>query len=160
MKGLACVFGTLSAVTLALSTYTAIAQDSAANWPTKPITLVAPFGPGGSADQLGRMLAEKLTEKYGQRVVVENRPGNSGVTGSELVARADPDGHTLVVSSVASHVIAPAVNSNVPYDPVEDFTHIAFLGGPPTVLSVNAGFEAETLDELIATAKTADPKLR
>lgn len=145
------------ALAVALSAAPAAAQES---WPTEQITIIAPFAPGGSADQLGRLVAEGLSAKYGQRVIVENRPGNAGVTGSQLVARADPDGYTLVISGIASHVIAPAVGSAVPYDPLADFTHIAFVGGPPTVLAVANATGITTFEEFVASAKAAQPVLR
>ncbi len=149
----------IAAVMLSATALPALAQDGG-SWPADQITIIVPFGAGGSSDQLGRILAEGLSEKYGQRVVVENRPGNAGITGSQLVARAEPDGYTLVVSGIASHVIAPVVNSSVPYDPIEDFTHIAFLGGPPTVLAVANNSGIDDFADLVETAKTAEPRLR
>ena len=116
---------------LAVAVPAAIAQT----WPDRPVRIVAPFAPGGSADTLGRLVAQKLAESFKQSFVVENRPGAGGVIGSEFVAKSPPDGYTLVVSGVASHVIAPAI-AKVPFDPVRDFTHIALFGGPPIVLAV------------------------
>ena len=98
----------------------------AADWPSKPIRIIVPYVPGGSADMLGRVLAQKLPDTLKQSVVVENRPGFTGVIGSELVAKSTPDGYTLVISGVGSHVDAPSM-TRVPYDPVNDFTHIALL---------------------------------
>jgi tripartite-type tricarboxylate transporter receptor subunit TctC len=122
-------------------------------WPSKPVRIVAPFAPGGSADTLGRIVAQKLTESLKENFVVENRPGAGGVIGSELVARAAPDGYTLLVSGVASHAVAPALPRGTPYDPVKDFTHIALFGGPPAVLVVNPGLPAKDLKEFIALLK-------
>jgi tripartite-type tricarboxylate transporter receptor subunit TctC len=119
-------------------------------WPTKPVRIIAPFAPGGSADTLGRIVAQKLSESLRQSFIVENRPGAGGAVGSELVARAAPDGHTLVVSGVASHAIAPSLPRGTPYDPLKDFTHIALFGGPPAVLVVNPAVPANNLQELIA----------
>jgi tripartite-type tricarboxylate transporter receptor subunit TctC len=127
----------------------ALAQD----WPARPVRIVAPFAPGGSADTLGRLVAEKLTVRLGQNFVVENRPGAGGVIGSEAVAKAAPDGYTLVVSGIASHVIAPAMNP-APFDPLKSFTHIALFGGPPVVLVVNPALEARNVDEFIGLSKT------
>ena len=122
-------------------------------WPTKPVRIVAPFAPGGSADTLGRIVAQKLTESLKENFVVENRPGAGGVIGSEVVAKAAPDGYTLLVSGVASHAVAPALPRGTPYDPVKDFTHIALFGGPPAVLVVNPGLPAKDLKEFIALLK-------
>jgi tripartite-type tricarboxylate transporter receptor subunit TctC len=124
---------------------------------SRPVRLVVPFAAGGTADTLGRLVSSKLTESLGQNFVVENRPGAGGALGSELVAKAAPDGYTLLVSGVASHVLAPALPRGVPYDPLKDFTHIALLGGPPSVLVVNSNVSAKTLGELIALLK-ANPK--
>ena len=122
-------------------------------WPTKPVRIIAPFAPGGSADTLGRIVAQKLGESFKQSFIVENRPGAGGAVGSELVARAAPDGYTLVVSGVASHAIAPSLPRGTPYDPLKDFTHIALFGGPPAVLVVNPSVPANTLQELVALLK-------
>lgn len=151
---------TVTTILAAAVLSTAASAQDAADWPSEQITIVAPFAAGGSADQLGRLLAEGLSEKYDQRVIVENRPGNAGVTGSQLVAGAEPDGYTLVVSGIASHVIAPAVNEAVPYDPMADFTHIAFLGGPPTVVAVANNTDIADFAGFLETAKAADPALR
>src|SRR5947209_2691118 len=123
----------LSALALALfaiASHGAVADD----WPSRPVKIVAPFAPGGTADTLGRVIGEQLSEKYGQQFVVENRGGAGGLIGSAAVAHAEPDGYTFVISGIASHVIAPAGNSNAGFDPVRDFTHVAYLGGPPIVI--------------------------
>src|ERR1041384_7122865 len=99
----------------------------AQSWPDRPVHIIAPFAPGGSADTLGRIVAQKLTASLKESFIVENRPGAGGALGSELVAKAAPDGYTLVVSGIASHVLAPAIQGT-PYDPVRDFTHIALFG--------------------------------
>jgi len=127
----------------------ALAQD----WPARPVKIVAPFAPGGSADTLGRLVAEKLSVRLNQNFVVENRPGAGGLIGSEVVAKAPPDGYTLVVSGIASHVIAPAM-SPAPFDPLKSFSHIALFGGPPVVLVVHPGLEARNLDEFIGLSKS------
>lgn len=134
---------------------TAQAQD----WPTKPVHVIVPYAPGGSSDTLGRLVAEGLSEKLGQQFVVENRPGGGGTVGSDQVADAEPDGYTLVVSGVGSHVVAPAINPNVGYDPMADFTHVAILGGPPTVLIAHPSLEVNTVEELVAKAKAGDTRI-
>lgn len=128
----------------------ALAQDA---WPARPIRVIAPFAPGGSADTLGRLVAQELSQTLGQAVVVENRPGAGGVLGSQVVARAAPDGYTFVISGIASHVVAPAVNASTGFDPLRDFTHVAFLGGPPTVFIISNNVPATTLAEFVALAR-------
>jgi tripartite-type tricarboxylate transporter receptor subunit TctC len=122
-------------------------------WPSKPVRIVVPFAPGGTADTLGRLTAQKLSESFKNSFVVENRAGAGGVIGSELVAKAPADGYTLVVSGVASHAIAPALSRNFPYDTMRDFTHIALFGGPPGVLVVHPSLPAKDLREFIALVK-------
>src|SRR5215470_3603215 len=131
----------------------------AQGWPAKPVRLVVPFAPGGTADTLGRLVASKLGDTFKESFVVENRGGAGGVVGSELVAKAAPDGYTLVVSSVASHCIAPAMSKNFPFDPLRDFTHIALFGGPPGVLVINPSLPAKDLKQFIAYAKAEHGKL-
>src|SRR5215470_5381284 len=134
------------------------AAPMAQSWPEKPVKIVAPFAPGGSADTLGRLVAQKLSEDLKQSFIVENRPGAGGVIGSELVAKAPPDGYTLVVSGVASHVVAPAM-SKVPFDPLRDFTHIALFGGPPIVFVVSPELGARDLKSFIALARAEPGKI-
>ena len=122
-------------------------------WPEKPVRIIVPFAPGGSADTLGRLVAQKLSEHLKAGFVIENRAGAGGALGSELAAKAAPDGYTLVVSGIASHVIAPLLPQGTPYDPVRDFTHVALFGGPPAVLAVNPSMEAKDLREFVALAK-------
>jgi tripartite-type tricarboxylate transporter receptor subunit TctC len=121
--------------------------------PARPVRIVAPFAPGGTADTLARIAADKLTVRLGQNVVVENRPGAGGTIGSEFVAKSAADGYTLVVSGVASHVIAPAM-SPAPFDPLRSFTHVALFGGPPTVLVVYPGLEARDLKSFVELSKS------
>jgi tripartite-type tricarboxylate transporter receptor subunit TctC len=128
-------------------------------WPAKTVRIVVPFAPGGTADTLGRLVAQKLGDTFKESFVVENRGGAGGVVGSEIVARAAPDGYTLVVSGVASHCIAPALSKNFPFDPLKDFTHIALFGGPPGVLVVNPSVPAKNLREFIAYAKKEGGRL-
>ena len=126
----------------------------AQSWPSRPIRLIVPFGPGGSADTLGRQVSQKLAEQLKASFVVDNRPGAGGMIGSELAARAAPDGYTLLVSGIASHVLAPALpNFDNKYDPLRDFTHIALFGGPPAVFAVNPSVEAGTLADFVKLLK-------
>ena len=119
----------------AWAAHPALAQ--AQDWPQRPIKLIVPYAPGGSSDTLGRTIAKHLSEAFKQTVVVENKAGAGGVIGSQMVSKAAPDGYTLVVSGIGSHVIAPVDSPNA-FDPMKDFTHIAMLAGPPLALVVNA----------------------
>jgi len=130
---------------------------AAAEWPARSVKIICPFPPAGTSDLLGRVVAQKLSEALGEGFVVENRPGAGGVLGAELVARAAPDGYTLLVSGIATHVLAPALARGTPYDPLRDFTHIALFGGPPAVLVVNPSVTAKSLKEFVDLLKM-DPK--
>ena len=123
-------------------------------WPSRPVRVVVPFSAGGSADILGRIAAQQLTEALGQQFVADNRPGAGGLIGVDIAAHAPPDGYTLAVSGIASLVVGPVLNPNAPYDPIKDLTHIALLGGPPTVLVVNPKVPVKTVAEFIAFAKS------
>ena len=124
----------------------------AQSWPTRPVKIVVPFSAAGTADLLTRIVADKLSTALGQSFVVENRPGAGGVIGQESVTRAAPDGYTLVISSLGSDVITPAFTP-LPFDPFKDFTHIAYLGGQPTVMFVHKDLPQKTLAEFVAYAK-------
>ena len=125
---------------------------TAADWPAKPVRVVIPYAPGGSSDLLGRLLAQKLADTFKQNFISDNRPGATGAIGSELVSKANPDGYTLLISGVGSHVYAPAM-TQLAYDGLTGFTHIALLGGPPGVLLVNSSSSVRDLAGLIAQAK-------
>jgi tripartite-type tricarboxylate transporter receptor subunit TctC len=124
------------------------------DWPSKPVRIVVAFGAGGSADILGRLLAAELSVAFKQQFYVENRPGNSGSIGSTMVARAEPDGYTLLVGGSGPHITGPVINPNIGYDPVRDFTHIAMIAGDTYALAANAALGVRTLDELLALART------
>ncbi len=122
-------------------------------WPQKPVRVIVPYAPGGGSDTLGRIVARHLSTSLKQTFVVENRPGVAGVIGSQMVAKAEPDGYTLVVSGIGSHVVAPLMDKRA-FDPIKDFSHIAFLGGPPTVLVVGPNQPYQDLKSFIAYAKS------
>ena len=126
---------------------------TAADWPTKPIRLVVPFGPAGVADLLGRIVAEHLQAEFKQTVVVENRGGASGVPAAAQVARAEPDGYTLLLSGLATNVIAAAVSPNPGFDTLRDFTHIAYLGGPPVGWIVAPSTEIHSVNDVLRLAR-------
>jgi tripartite-type tricarboxylate transporter receptor subunit TctC len=125
----------------------------AQSWPVKPVRVIVPFVPGGTADTLGRLTAARLSESLGQTFVVDNRAGAGGVIGAELLARSAPDGYTLGVSGFGPHVVATALMKKPVYDPVRDFTHIALFGGSPSVLAIHPSVPAKDLKSLIALAK-------
>jgi tripartite-type tricarboxylate transporter receptor subunit TctC len=123
-------------------------------WPSRPVRLIVGFAPGGGTDIVARALAPKLSELLGQQVVVENRAGASGTIAADMVAKAAPDGYTLLAGHANSNAIAPHVFSKVPYDPIADFTPITYIGYVPNVLVVNPGVPAKSVEELIALAKS------
>ena len=128
-------------------------QSHAQAWPTKPVRFIAPFAAGGTSDTLGRIAAEHLRDKLHQQFYVENRVGAGGMIGSREVAAAEPDGYTFVVSGIASHVIAPAFSRSPPYDGLRDFTHVAYLGGPPVVLVVHPSLGVRSFKEFLDLAR-------
>lgn len=127
---------------------------AAAEWPTKPVRVIVPFAPGGAADVIARLFSDSLSLSFAQPFVVENRTGAGGLIGAQSVARADPDGYTLMAAGMSSHVLAPATTKNPGYDPVLDFTHIAFFGGAPSVILVHPSLGVTSFKELLAYAKT------
>ena len=138
-----------TAAALGLAAITASAQ---ATWPSKPIRIVVTFTPGGAPDTLARILAEKWSS-LGQPIYVDNKPGAGGNIGADFVAKSAPDGATLVVGTVGTHAINPALYANIPYNAQRDFTPIAFLASTPNLLVVNNDVPARTVPELIALAK-------
>src|SRR5215470_10697894 len=121
---------------LALLALSLASAAPAAEWPARPIRIIAPSTPGGAADTFARLLADVLPPLLHETIIVDNRPGGGGLIGAAAAAHAEPDGYTLVTSSVAYHAIAPAVSPSPGFDPIRDFTHIAFLGGPPNAFVV------------------------
>lgn len=125
----------------------------AADWPTKPIRIVVPFAAGGAADVWARLIAEHLSAALKQSVVVENRGGSGGMIAATQVARAEPDGTTLLMGGLAPQILAPAVAKNSDFDALRDFTPIAYIGGPPLVWVVPPSSELHSVEDLIAAAK-------
>jgi tripartite-type tricarboxylate transporter receptor subunit TctC len=137
--------------------FPALAQD--AKYPSKPITLVVPFPPGGSVDVAGRAISEKLGRALNQVIIVENKSGAGGAVGSASVAKAKPDGYTLVVTSQSSHVANPSVTPNLPYDAVKDFAPITLIERLPNVLLINPEIPAKNVAEFVEYAKANPGKL-
>jgi tripartite-type tricarboxylate transporter receptor subunit TctC len=140
---------------LALAAGLAAPAAEAADWPAKPVRIVVPYAAGGAADTLGRVFADALSTAFGRQFFVENRPGGGSVVGSDAVARAPADGYTFMLSGMSTHVLAPAMNRNAGFDPIRDFTHVAYLGGAPNIFVVHPGFGAATFQEFMARAKAA-----
>src|SRR5215213_3321912 len=126
-------------------------------WPAKPVKIISPFAPGGSSDTLARILADQLSKKFNQQFFVENRGGSGGLIGSAAVAAAEPDGYTLGITSIGSHVIAPSTNANAGFDPVRDFSQVAYLGGPPIVVLVHPSLGAKSIADFRTAAKANQP---
>jgi tripartite-type tricarboxylate transporter receptor subunit TctC len=145
------------AATLALQIHpdAALAQ----NYPTRAITLVIPFAPGGSTSIVGRGIADKMSELLGEKVVVDNRPGAGGTVGTRAVAKSEPDGYTLVLGYTGTLAIGPSLYKNVGYDPRKDFAPIGLIGNAPNSLVVHPSFPAKTIAELIAYAKANPGKV-
>ena len=141
--------GFFLAAALVLASLPARAQT----YPSRQITLVIPFAAGGSNDVVGRAIGKKLTEAWGQPVVIENRAGAGGLIGTEAVAKASPDGYTLLLVS-PTFTIGPAVRKNMPFDTVRDFTPVAFIGRSPLLVVASSKFPAQSARELFALARS------
>ena len=131
----------------------------AQNYPTRAITLVIPFAPGGSTSVVGRGVADKMSELLGEKVAVDNRPGAGGTVGTKAVAKSEPDGYTLVLGYTGTLAIGPSLYKNVGYDPRKDFAPIGLIGNAPNSLVVHPSFPAKTVAELIAYAKANPGKV-
>jgi tripartite-type tricarboxylate transporter receptor subunit TctC len=134
-----------------------------ANWPTKPVRIVVPFAPGGTTDILARVLAPELSKAFGQQFIVDNRGGAGGNIGADHVAKADADGHTLLMGTVGTHGINKALYSKLPYDPQKDFAPITLVAGVPNIMVMNAARAKElginTVPDFIRYAKANPGKL-
>ena len=131
----------------------------AQGYPNKPVRLVVPFPPGGPLDATGRLIGQKLTEAWGQSVVVDNRPGAGGNIGADLVAKSPPDGYTVVMGALSTHAVNPSLYPSMPYDAVKDFAPITLVAITPNVLVVNPSLPVHSVQELIAYAKAHPGKL-
>ena len=157
MKALAKISTVLACAVSLVGGLAARAQDDV--WPTRPVRLIAPSGPGGNPDVLGRLLADKFTAAFGRPFVVENVPGAGGAVAANMVARAVPDGHVLMFGDSGSLAINPALNPSLGYDPLKDFTPITALVTLPTILVIHPDVQARSLAEFIALAKSQPGKM-
>ena len=128
----------------------ALAQDA---FPTRPVTIVVPFAAGGSTDIVARLVGQKMAQLLGQSVVIENRAGAGGNIGSTAVARATPDGYTLLMGTISTHALNPAILKTVTFDAVKDFTPVSLLAVVPNVMVVHPSFPAKTVPEVLKLLK-------
>ena len=156
-QALALAAGSIAGALAAVVPLHALAQ--AASWPTKPVRLVIPFPAGGSTDIVGRLVADKLSQSLNQPFVIDNRAGAGGTTGSDLVAKAPPDGYTVLMGTSSTHAIASSLYTKLPYDAARDFAPVTLLGTATILLVVHPDVPANSVRELIALAKAQPNKL-
>lgn len=140
----------LAALVLMLGTIAAPAAD----WPTKPVRVLVPYAAGGAADTMGRVFAESLGTTIGQSFYVENRPGGGGMSGTDAGSKSAPDGYTFVLAGMSTLVLVPAMNKNAGFDPVRDFTHVAYFGGAPNIFVVHPSSGITSFQEFMTRAKS------
>ena len=148
-----------AAVALAAALIQPAVSTAQSDYPNKPIKLIVGFAPGGSTDIVARIVAQKLTERLGQSVVVENRAGAGGTIGADLTAKAAPDGYTLTLGTTSTHAIAAGAYSKLPYDPVKDFTHISLVAITPYLLVTSQKTPATKLADFVTLAKSQAGKM-
>ena len=147
----------LAATAFALGTIGLTHATLAADWPSRPIRIIAPSTPGGAADTFARLLADQLGPRLGTTLIVDNRAGGGGLIGMAAAAHAEPDGYTLVTSSIAYNAIEPIVSANPGFDPTRDFTHVAFIGGQPDVFLVSTKSDLRSLKDVVELARRGAP---
>jgi tripartite-type tricarboxylate transporter receptor subunit TctC len=130
-------------------------RAASADWPTRPVRIVVPYAAGGQSDVVARVFAESLGATLGQQFYIENQTGAGGAIAAKNVARAAPDGYTLMITGMGTHVLAPAMNRNIGFDPVREFTHIAFIGGSPNVFVVHPAAGVRSFEQFMAWLKNA-----
>jgi tripartite-type tricarboxylate transporter receptor subunit TctC len=158
MKRIYLALGMLTCIILTMAGKLVYAQ-SAASFPSRPITIIVPFTPGGPTDMYARMIAAKMQEHWGQPVLVDNRPGGTGILGNNLVIKSPPNGYTLLFTSNSAHLISTLLKNPKPYDSIKDFTPITIAIKYPMYLLINPNIPAKTVPEFIAYAKANGSKL-
>jgi tripartite-type tricarboxylate transporter receptor subunit TctC len=128
-------------------------------YPSKPVRLVVGFPPGGANDILARLVGARMQEAWGQSVIIDNKPGANAIIGTEIVAKAAPDGYTLLVGASGAMTFNPGLYDKLPYDPLKDFAPVTMLGSFPLVLGINPSLPAQSVKELVAIAKASPGKL-
>ena len=144
---------TAAAWLLATAGLLTLSAASAQTYPTRSIRIIGPSSPGGGIDATGRILAAALTQSLGQQVVLENRPGAGGIIGTELAAKAPPDGYTLILTAAAALVVFPHTFSKLPYDPIRDFAPISLVASSEYILAVHPSLPVQTVKDLVALAR-------
>ena len=145
----------IAVIALSLAAGTSFAQQ----YPTKPIRLLVGFAPGGGTDIVARVIGQKLSEWWGQQVIVENRAGATGTIAADFVSKAAPDGYTLLMGHVNSNAIAPTIFKKLPYDAIKDFASVTYVGYVPNVLTVHPSLPVKSVKELVALAKSRPGEL-
>jgi tripartite-type tricarboxylate transporter receptor subunit TctC len=145
---------------LAVSSLSIAASPSAENYPARPVRVVVPFIPGGPADFNARLMSQRLVEAWGQQFIVDNRPAAGGLVGTEVVARANPDGYTLVIGNPGPLTIAPSVQRRMPYEPLRDLAPIIVITTSTSFTTVNANVPVRNVQELIALARAKPGQLK
>ncbi len=148
-------YGLMAAVAMLVAALPAAAQ----NYPLKTVRLIVPFPPGGSTETLARLLGVRLSEVWGQQVIIDNRPGAGGIIGTELGAKAPPDGYTLLMGSGAPLTIIPGLHAKLPYDPLKDFAPIILMAAVPNVIALHPAVPAHNVRALIALARARPDQL-
>ncbi len=154
------ILWTAFALTAAIAAQTALAQDKSApdSYPNRPVRFIIPWAVGGATDILGRIVAQKLTERFGQQVIIDNRPGAGAIIGSEILANSAPDGYTMMTANIA-HGANPYLHKKLPYDTVKDFAPVTLMVEIPMVLIVHPSVAARSVPEFIALAKAKPGQL-
>ena len=153
------MFSRRTFVASALSAIALPAHGQTGPWPNKPIRLVVPYAPGGTTDVVARVVAEYLGKRLGQNIIVDNKPGKGAMVGTALVAKAPPDGYTLLMSVISGLTISPTLYGGGDFDPMADFIHVSIASTNPSVLVVNPAFEVKTFKDYVAYAKANPGKL-
>jgi len=143
----------MTGLTVAATLFACAAPVMARQLPPRPIRIVVPYAPASFADRIARVIANEMSETHPQRVFVEDRPGAGGMIGSASVAKAEPDGSTLLMWSMPTFVLAPLINSRTEFRPIEDFSHIAYIGGPPNAFVVASTSKIQSFADLLRVAK-------
>ncbi|MGH8617416.1 MAG: Bug family tripartite tricarboxylate transporter substrate binding protein [Burkholderiales bacterium] len=145
-------------IVLLAAAATCTSAGAADEYPNKPIRIIVPYAPGGGTDAVTRIIGQKLNERFGQTIVVDNRPGAASMIGTEITAKSAPDGYTLILSDTP-HTINPSILRKVPFDPIKDFTPIALVASSPLMLVVHPAVPAQTLKAFIELAKAQPGKI-
>jgi tripartite-type tricarboxylate transporter receptor subunit TctC len=149
----------LAALIVTTGILAVLSPAHAQSWPSRPITMIVPFPPGPALDQVARLVAAKIAGPLGQPIVIENRTGANGAIGSNSVARAAPDGYTLLAATAGTHVTAPYLVKSLPYDPIKDFTPLVAAVEPVTCLAIHPSLPVNSVQELIAYTKARPNEL-